>query len=130
MGGVEENMEAVRTAWVIILHSKNLFICRFNRLGAPCRTRDTTFFFLMTPQIHARQHMPNKQLLINIWRIINTFVTKFSVLNRVFCRFNRLCAPCRTRVITLLVVTPQIHTQRHMPNKQSMNYACEKITRQ
>ena len=42
---------------------------------------------MMTQQIHARRHIPNKhhfmnyacELLIDKWRIMNTFVTKFRV---------------------------------------------------
>ena len=57
-----------------------------------------------------------KKILVNNWRIMNNFVTKLSVEDRVFCPFNRLCVPCGTRDITFLfLVTPQIHTRRHMP---------------
>ena len=115
----------------------NRVFCRFNRLCGPCRTTVITLL-VVTPQIHTQGHMPNKQsirtmlvkkLLVNNWRIMNNFVTKLSVEDRVFCPFNRLCVPCGTRDITFLfLVTPQIHTRRHMPiifynNHLPVNYS-------
>ena len=73
-----------------------------------------------------------KKLLVNNWRIMNNFVTKLGVEDRVFSSFNRLCVPCGTRDITfLLMVTPQIHTlmpiifyKNHLPvNYSSINGA-------